>query len=175
MKFTLFNKQISRKTNIISTIMFVLLTFIDQLTKYLASHYLSTNISIIPNALELHYLENRGAAWGILQGKQWFLIPLTIIILFALFFAYNKIGAIAKFNLLRYSLIIISAGAIGNLIDRIIHHYVVDFIYVSLINFPVFNIADCYVCIGAFLIAFCMLFKYKDSDFEREEVNKNDE
>ena len=71
-----------------------------------------------------------------------------------------------KYNWLRFSLILIVAGAIGNFIDRVFRGgYVVDFLYFKLINFPVFNVADCYVVVGTILLAILLLFVYKnDSD-----------
>ena len=62
----------------------------------------------------------------------------------------------------------LAAGALGNCIDRFWHHYVVDFIYVSAIDFPVFNVADCYVTIAAVLLIYALIFRYKD-DFEKED------
>lgn len=159
--------RLNGKTNIIAIVMFVLLTFIDQISKFAAVRLLAEkDIELIPGVLELHYLENKGAAWGILQNKTWFLVAITIIVLIILILLYCKIPATKKFNLLRFSLVLLAAGALGNVIDRIVNHYVVDFIYFSLIHFPVFNIADCFVCISAVLILYCILFKYKDEDFK---------
>jgi len=59
----------------------------------------------------------------------------------------------------------LAAGAIGNFIDRMMWHYVVDFLYIKAINFPVFNVADCYVCVAAVLLIYCLLFRYKEEDF----------
>jgi signal peptidase II len=70
-----------------------------------------------------------------------------------------------KFNLLKVIMDFIMAGAIGNLIDRIFIGYVTDFIYVELIDFPVFNIADSYITVAAFLLVILSLFYYKDEDF----------
>ncbi len=159
--------KLSGKTNIIFFIMFVLLTFIDQMSKSAAAHFLTDkDIHLIPGVLELHYLENKGAAWGILQNRTWLLISITGIVLIALVVIYYRLPAVRKFSLLRFCLVLLAAGAVGNVIDRIINHYVIDFIYFSLIDFPVFNFADCFVCISAILILYCILFKYKDEDFK---------
>ena len=63
-------------------------------------------------------------------------------------------------------MILFVSGAIGNLIDRIVNNYVVDFFYFKLINFPIFNVADIYVTVAAFLFIFLCLFIYKEEDFE---------
>lgn len=161
------NKHI-RKTNIIFFIMFVLLTCMDQISKKIADEFLRTDdIELIPGVLQLHYLENKGAAWGILKNQTWFLITITLIVLVVIAYVFYKLPDNHKFWLLRFGLVLLAAGALGNFIDRIINHYVIDFIYFSLINFPVFNLADCFVCISAGLILYCILFKYKDDDFER--------
>ena len=66
---------------------------------------------------------------------------------------------------MRWILVVLAAGAVGNMIDRIANGYVVDFLYFELINFPVFNVADCYVCVAAVLLIYCLLFRYKEEDF----------
>lgn len=169
--------RLSGKTNIIFFIMFVLLTFIDQMSKIAAAHFLADkDINLISGVLKLHYLENKGAAWGILQNRTWLLVSITVIVLIALIIIYYKLPAAKKFSLLRFCLVLLAAGAVGNVIDRIVNHYVIDFIYFSLIDFPVFNFADCFVCISAILILYCILFKYKDEDFKfiKEESRSND-
>lgn len=164
----LYKNKLNRKTNIIFFIVFVLLAFIDQISKYMAARILyDHDIVLIPGVLELHYLENKGAAWGILQNQTWLLISITLVVLVVIVVAFLKLPATRQFNLLRFCLVLLAAGALGNFIDRIMNHYVIDFIYFSLINFPVFNIADCFVCISAALILYCILFKYKDEDYEQ--------
>lgn len=165
------------KTNIIFFIMFVLLVFIDQAGKRAAFLFLrDADIELIPGVLELHYLENKGAAWGMMQDQTWILIVITAIVLIVIacvFFRLSmgitpngKVPLGNQFRLLRFCLVLLAAGALGNLIDRVMNHYVIDFIYVSLIDFPVFNFADCFVSIAAVLILYCILFRYKDMDAE---------
>lgn len=171
--YRLHNDFFSGKTNIMHIIMFVLLVFTDQLSKQAASRFLrGSDISLVPGVLELHYLENKGAAWGILQDKTWLLLTVTALVLIVIVYVFYRLPHKKQFHFLRFCLVLLAAGALGNFIDRIIKHYVVDFIYFSLIDFPVFNFADCYVCISAVLILYCILFKYKDADFhvpEKEE------
>lgn len=147
---------------------FVLLIAIDQWTKSLAQiHLRSTDgISIISEVFELQYLENRGAAFGMLQGRRLFLILLTVLFMVGLIVLFHKIPAKRKYLPMQIILVLIAAGAVGNMIDRIWHHYVIDFLYFKLINFPIFNIADCYVVIGAICAIFYISFYYKEEDFE---------
>ena len=169
------NKKIAI-TNLIYTGVFILLIAFDRLTKQLAIKYLvksvagtgvfqTQEIEIIPNVFSLHYLENRGAAWGLFQNALWLFIVITIVVVVAMLYFYSRLPFERRYHLLRVSIIVLSAGAIGNFIDRIVWRYVVDFLYFKLIDFPVFNVADCYVCVAAVLLLYCLLFKYKDEDF----------
>ncbi len=153
-------------TNFIFSAAFILLIAADQFTKKLANVYLAQgDIDIIPNVLKLHYLTNRGAAWGMFEGAQFLFIGITIVVIIGMIYYYVRIPFEKKYLLLRFSLILLAAGAVGNFIDRVRYQYVVDFIYVECINFPVFNVADCFVCISAVLLIYCLLFRHKNEDF----------
>ena len=79
------------KTNIICFIMFVLLTFIDQFSKQIASHFLRSNdFDLIPGVLQLHYLENTGAAWGMMQNRTWLLLAITVVVLGIILYALYR-------------------------------------------------------------------------------------
>ncbi|MBS6676283.1 MAG: signal peptidase II [Clostridiales bacterium] len=145
----------------------VLVAF-DQWTKNLAVEHLKgqEDISLIPGVICLHYLENRGAAFGIFQDQRTFLLILTAIILICVCYVLWRIPSDKKYNLLKLLCIMITAGGIGNLIDRVRLNYVVDFIYFSLIDFPVFNVADIYVTTSMFLLLILVLCYYKDEDFQ---------
>ena len=145
----------------------LLLTAADQLTKYLAASTLkgTSGISLIPHVFELFYLENRGAAFGIFANRQWFFIMIALVILAVAIYIYILLPQDRYYHPLRLCALLVGAGAIGNMIDRIVHHYVIDFLYFSLIDFPVFNLADVYVVVsGIFLILF-VCTKYRDDDF----------
>ena len=163
--FYKFNKWISI---VYSLILIGLLIFIDQWTKSLAIHHLQgkQDIILIPNVLQLHYLENTGAAFSLLEGKQNIFAVVTPILLILLLFVLFKMPRDKKYLYLDYIIVFLIAGAIGNHIDRVANNYVVDFIYFSLINFPVFNIADCYVTVAVIVLLLVVLFYYKDEDFE---------
>lgn len=147
----------------------LLLVVIDQFTKVLALQNLKGQepITIIPDVFQLLYVENRGAAFGILQNKQWVFLIITAIVLAALIWALPRMSRERHFLPLRLCLCFIGAGAVGNMIDRIFRGYVVDFFYFKLIDFPVFNVADIYVTTSAIVLIFLIVFLYKEEDFDR--------
>jgi signal peptidase II len=129
------------------------------------------DIILIPKVLQLHYLENTGAAFSLLEGKQNIFAVVTPLLLLALIYVLYKMPREKKYLYLDYIIVFLIAGAIGNHIDRVINNYVVDFIFFSLINFPVFNIADCYVTVSVIVLLILVLFYYKDEDFEEIKSN----
>lgn len=153
---------------IYSLVLVVLLVVLDQFTKVLAVNNLMNkeDIILIPNVLQLHYLENTGAAFSILEGKQLVFAIITPILLVGLCFLLFRMPQVKKYQALDYIIVFLIAGAIGNYIDRIFNNYVVDFIYFSLINFPVFNVADCYVTVSVILLLILILWYYTDDDLE---------
>ena len=133
----------------------------DQISKYITIQYLKPlkTVSLLKGVLSLTYVENRGAAFGILQNQRWFLIILPIIIVAALiiYLVTHRKESV----LMRICLAIILGGAIGNLIDRVFLGYVVDMFQVTFIEFPVFNVADIAVVCGTFILAFQLFFMDK--------------
>ena len=153
-----------------------ILVIFDQFTKYLAVSHLAGREArvLIPGILELRYLENNGAAFSMLQNQQWFFYILTAVFLIFAIWLMRKIPQnTSEFNPLLWSLAILCAGAVGNLIDRIMHRYVIDFIYFSVINFPIFNVADIYVTVSVILLIILVLFHYKDTDLQKIFGRKN--
>ncbi len=167
----------------IQIIFFLILIAVDQWTKYLALINLKDQepVSLIPNVLEFRYLENAGAAFSMFQNKQWMFYIITAIVLIVVFGLWGRVVlSLKKYSafetdaeifrpktfkngvFLNYILMLLAAGAIGNLIDRIHLHYVIDFIYIRLINFPIFNFADICVSVSAVLIVVFFLFIYKE-------------
>ncbi len=140
----------------------------DQFTKYLAVIYLKNKppLSLISGVFELSYLENRGAAFGILQGQKLFLVLITAVMLSLLVYIYLRIPRERYYRLIRLTLTLLISGAIGNLIDRCRQDFVIDFFYFSLIDFPVFNVADIYVTAAAGFLFFFFLFYYKEEDID---------
>ncbi len=152
------------------TLLIALLLFIgfDQWTKYLAVTHLkgTAGIPIIKDIFHLQYLENHGVAFGMFEGQIWFFLPVTIVIAMIMIFLYSKIPVTKRYIPLRICIVLITAGAFGNMIDRFRYQYVVDFLYFKLINFPIFNIADCYVVIAVILFVFLILFYYKEEELD---------
>ncbi len=154
---------------VVGVIAVFILIVLDQFTKYLAVANLkdSAEYSLIDGVFSLRYLENHGAAFGILQGKQILFYIITIVIVVAVVYIYLRIPTEKRYLPLNIVLILIASGALGNFIDRFFKHYVVDFLYFKLINFPIFNVADVYVTGGAIALVVLLIFKYKDDDFKR--------
>lgn len=151
-------------------ILTLVIIILDQLSKFAAIKYLKHQrpIVVIENFFQLIYVENRGAAFGILQGKRVLFLIITIavilIISFYLIKYYNQLNTFT-----RISLAMLIGGAIGNMIDRARFGYVVDFLSVKLIkgyDFPVFNIADIFVVISTIFIVYLVLFdKFEIGDY----------
>lgn len=157
-----------RKSCILYAVSTVLLLMLDQVTKYLAVIHLKDGSSfvLIPDVFQLHYLENRGAAFGLMQGqKPWFVIS-TLLMLMLMVLVYFRIPMDKKYRWLRFILVLLTAGALGNLVDRLRLNYVIDFFYFELINFPIFNVADIYVTVGMGLLLILVLFYYKEEELE---------
>jgi len=153
-----------------------ILVIIDQLTKRLAVTYLMDQepIPIIKGIFELHYLENRGMAFGLFQNQRIFFVIITVLILGAISFCYYLIPDIKKYVPLKAVTIFICAGAIGNFIDRMANGFVVDFFYFKLIDFPIFNVADIYVTGAGVVLFILVLFYYKgEKDFDFLNFRKN--
>ena len=139
------------------------LVSVDQMTKWLAVLALPNleTTEVIPHILGFSYVENKGAAFGILQGQRWFFLVVTAVVMIAIL-ALLLFGSFRKHLLFNISATLILAGGVGNFIDRAIHGYVVDFIKVLFFEFPVFNVADCYVVVGSILLLIFFFFVYDD-------------
>lgn len=132
--------------------MVVLIVAFDQITKYLATIKLAQGkiVSFIPKAVQFRYAENTGMAFSMLSGARWIFVALTVAVCVGVFYYlfFNK----CKSLWLYWSLGVVLAGGVGNLIDRIRFGYVVDFIEPTFMDFAVFNIADCAVTCGAVVL-----------------------
>ena len=135
---------------------------LDQLTKMIAERFLKPvdTVPIWENVLHLTYVTNKGAAFGILQNQRWvFLVVSTVAIVLLSYFLWKKRDA---HPLLCVALSFIIGGGIGNMIDRTVLGYVIDFIDFRLIHFAVFNGADSFVTVGCVLMAVWLLFYYRE-------------
>lgn len=151
----------------------VICIILDQITKHYAFSFLRTgsSINILEGIFRLNYCENRGAAFGVMQNKIWLFAIITVIIIGGVIWFMIKKKPQSK--LLVLSLTLLTGGALGNFIDRIVRGFVVDFLDFCLINFPIFNVADCFVVIGAILLAIYILFF--SPDFPSDKKSKKNE
>ena len=156
------------KEKLAAVVGLILLLLLDQWTKVLAISQLKgqADIELLPGIFSLHYLENHGAAFGILRDQQWIFLILAAVFLVAAVILYLRMPFTARMIPLRIITVFIAAGAVGNMIDRLFRHYVVDFLYFSLIDFPVFNVADIYITCCAVLLVLFVVFYYKDEELE---------
>ncbi len=143
---------------LLSILIILLSILLDQWTKYLAVVHLSPidTMPLIPDILHLTYLENRGAAFGMLADKRWvFMILSTVSIVLILVWLFREKPASLWVNV---AVSMIVGGGIGNMIDRVKLGYVVDFIDVRAIDFYVFNGADSFVCVGCGMVVVWVLY-----------------
>ena len=161
-------KNPTHKSYLIASLFTLFAIFLDQLSKWLAVEYLKPirSFSLIEGVFSLHYLENRGAAFGILYGNQVFLITMSILVTSVIIYFYGRIPQTKRHFYIRIVAVLIVSGAIGNLIDRIRLGFVIDFFFFELINFPIFNIADSLIVIAAILLLTLSIFYYKEEELE---------
>ena len=147
----------------------VALVAIDQLTKWLAITLFkgSDPLPVVDGLLSFTYTENTGAAWSMFEGQRWLLVGGTGVMLIALLVVMLS-GMFKKQKLAIAGGVLVFAGGLGNLVDRIFRGYVVDFIRTEFVDFPIFNVADCFVVIGAIWLFVYFVFIYSDPTAEKE-------
>lgn len=152
------------------TLIIIFIVLFDQISKYFACICLQngSETDFIPYLLSLRYHENRGAAWGILADHRWVFMSLSTVAIIAivlfLFFTRKQKNPF----ILTLSLAFFAGGGIGNMIDRVRLGYVIDFFNFEFIDFPIFNVADSFISIGAVLIVLYLIL-----DFISEFRSKN--
>ena len=131
----------------------------DQITKLLVlkNIELHGDVKAIPGLFHLTYLQNTGAAFSSFQGMRWMFVGIFIVLTVVLLFEYFK-KPLPFTTLDRFCLAAVYGGALGNVIDRIIYGYVVDMICVDFMDFPVFNVADCFITCGSILLMVHLIF-----------------
>ncbi len=142
----------------------VLLLGVDRLTKRLTLEFLTKQDIIVAPYLHLRYVQNTGAAFGIMQGGNLLLIVITLLIIGYLLKNWRELCAYGP--LVKWGLVLILGGALGNLYDRISLGFVVDFI--DLRVWPVFNAADSFITVGGVLLAWALIFSGKTPKREEE-------
>lgn len=136
---------------------------VDQLTKWIAVSNLKSAdpVVLLDGVLSFSYTENTGAAWNLFSGQKWLLIGMTSIVLIGVL-AVLLCGRFQSYKMANIGGVLVVSGGLGNLIDRLVRGYVVDFIKVDFIDFPIFNLADCFVVIGALMLFVYFVFFYSD-------------
>nr|WP_033396526.1 signal peptidase II [Cohnella laeviribosi] len=137
----------------------------DQVTKWAVSTYMDMEetIPLIPNVFHLTSHRNRGAAFGILQNQRVFFIVVTIIIVIGIIVYLRKVYREQKF--LSFGLSFVLGGALGNFVDRAIKGEVVDMLDFRLIDYPIFNLADCFIVTG---VAIIILHTFLEARIEKK-------
>lgn len=141
-----------KKFNRLMIILFICGLGIDQFTKFLISHnmHLMDSIDVIPGFFSIMYVQNKGAAWSMLEGKINFFYIVAIFALIVMLGFYKH----QQNKTIRLSLVLMMSGTVGNLIDRIAFKHVVDFLSFNIFgyDFPVFNVADIMLVVGVIII-----------------------
>lgn len=152
----------------------IVMVALDQLVKYWTINVLKDmhTMPIIQDVFHLTYVENRGAAFSILENQIWFFVIITAIVLIIIAYGFKK--DMIRTKLGKLGLILISGGAIGNLIDRIARGFVVDLFDFRLINFAVFNVADIFVCVGTAIFMYYMLIQHDKAEVKIESEVETD-
>lgn len=147
---------------------------VDVIVKLLVKNYMIVNesIKIIDKFFYLTYVKNTGAAWSIFSGKQIFLIIITLLVITGLIIYLYKKKEYKNIEIIGYGLLL--SGAVGNLIDRILYGYVIDYLdfYIFNYNYPVFNIADCCIVIGI-MVLFISSWRDEYGVYSRDRKHKN--
>ena len=171
-------------------ILWLIIAALSVIADYISKRIVMANMTLygsadfLPGFIEFRYVQNKGAAWGMFSDNRWIFLILTSIAIIVIPIMLYKFGKIHK--LFGISLSLIWGGAIGNMIDRVFYGSVVDFINFQFVEFPVFNVADCCVTIGAALMIIYVIFfdktLFRDDKKKKEETensvteeNKNDE
>lgn len=150
---------------------------VDQAVKHWAFTVLQPQhtIPLIENVFHLTYIENRGAAFSMFAkfDSRWIFVALAAVITLAICYALSK--KLMQTALGSWSLILIAAGAVGNAVDRVARGFVVDMFDFRLIHFPVFNVADIFICVGGVLFVIYFMFQHKDKPNDKNEAVNNNE
>lgn len=155
----------------------LIMIVVDQAVKHWAFTVLQPQhtIPLIENVFHLTYIENRGAAFSMFAkfDSRWIFVALASVITLAICYTLSK--KLMQTALGSWSLVLIAAGAVGNAIDRVARGFVVDMFDFRLIHFPVFNVADIFICVGGVLFVIYFMFQHKDKPNDKNEaVNDNE-
>ncbi|MEW9667543.1 signal peptidase II [Ammoniphilus sp. 3BR4] len=134
---------------------------LDQLTKWIVvkNMELGQSIPLLEGVFHFTSHRNRGAAFGILQDQRWFFIVITLVVMGGIIYYLRMLGKDKP--MVSYALALILGGAVGNFLDRLLFGEVVDFLDFTLINFPIFNVADSAIVIGVGLMIWDTILEMK--------------
>lgn len=146
---------------------------LDQITKIVAQNNLLNNkeITAIPHILGFTYVKNEGAAFGIFSDSRWVFMVFSTVAIFVMFYVLIKDKK--RHPLFVVSISMLIGGGIGNMIDRIFRGYVIDFFKFLFVKFAVFNVADCFVTVGAVLLSVYLIFIFDDKSEISEITSDN--
>lgn len=147
------------------------ITAVDQWTKYLVVQNIPLwgNVPAVPGLFRLTYVQNTGAAFSMLENMQWLFILVFLVLTVAIVYDFFK-KSMPFTKLERWLIVLVYAGGLGNMIDRVRLGYVVDMIELEFMDFPVFNVADCFITCGCILLMVHLIFFNKE--FWKDEKKK---
>lgn len=169
-------KCLNRKVMwLIDAILIAVLLFSDQIVKMLTIQKLKDKPAFViwDGVFELQYLENRGSAFGMMQNQKVFLLFVGFVFMAVLLFLLIKLPKDRKFLWAHIFISFLIAGGVGNMIDRFRYNFVVDLFSFVLIHFPIFNVADIFICLATAGILFLFFFVYKEEDLEFLKLKQN--
>lgn len=146
----------------------VIVLVLDQLVKYIVRSSLALNqlVAIWPHVLAIDYIVNPGAAWSMLGNARWLLIVIALVVIGVVIYIQTRYRPRLVYQV---GMGLVLGGALGNLVDRVIYGHVTDYIYVQIINYPVFNLADSAIVVGVLLILWQSLIS---GNKDQNEANK---
>ncbi len=158
------NWFLARKDKLFPLFLIPIIVFLDQLSKRLVLQYIRPEYTyprskpFLPGVLDFTYRTNTGGGWSILDGpnERWILLTVSTVGLLCLFVFLVGVPKTPKF--MNYAIAMMFGGGVGNMIERVGAGYVIDFLEIRLFSFPTFNIADCFISVGALLLFVWLLF-----------------
>lgn len=173
MKQILIKQKTTLKIKVLSLISIIALVVIDQIIKYFVVRYLKPvgSITLIDKVLSLTYLENDGAMLGLMQGKTLVMTIAALLCIAVILFVIFS-GKI-KFGIDYCCIVLMAAGGLGNIIDRLFLGYVVDYIELLFVDFYIFNFADCLVTWSAFVMIFYQFYQMRKEFRTKKEKQQN--
>ncbi len=144
----------------------MILFVLDRWSKIWAMTKLRGNdsINIIDGIFKLSYVENKGAAWGMLEGQTLIFTIITVVVVGFVVFFYIKLPPIKRYAPLKMGMVVFTGGVLGNFYDRILYHRVVDMLHFYWFDFPVFNVADVFIVVSSILVAILVMFYYNEEE-----------